>query len=108
MNEDEEKTTEIRHSYGCVDNRDMIKIKPYKKVDIDISVLGKVMTRKMVIVPLVNKKTGNLEDWYVDMITGTMYDIHTLLGNSCAIHVVKVRVKPKPKPKPKHKEKRCG
>jgi len=87
---DEEEKIKIRHSYGCIDDHDMLKLKHYKKVDIDINVMGEVMTRKMAIVPLVNKKTSDLEDWYIDTITGTMYNVYTLECNSRFIHVEKV------------------
>jgi len=87
---DEAEKIKIRHSYGCIDDHDMLKLKHYKKVDIDINVMGEVMTRKMAKVPLKNKKTGDFEDWYVDVITGTMYNVDTLECNSRFISIEKV------------------
>jgi hypothetical protein len=87
---DEDETIKIRYNYGCINDHDMLKLKRYKKVDIDITVMGQPMTRKMAIVPLINKKTSDYEDWYVDTVTGTMYDMQTLRCNSPFIHVEKV------------------
>jgi hypothetical protein len=91
---------EIRHSYGCVKESDMVLLKRAPKVKIKIeSILGretrkfciaevKIWTRKVEEEPedrspydWMKAEKPKKQEWtrkvYVDAVTGTMYDFHT-------------------------------
>jgi hypothetical protein len=94
---------EIRHSYGCVKETDMVLLKRTPKVKMKIeSILGretrkfciaevKIWTRKVEEEPedrspydwmrAEKPKKQEKQEWtrkvYVDVVTGTMYDFHT-------------------------------
>lgn len=88
---------EIRHSYGCVKESDMVLLKRAPKVKIRIeSILGRE-TRKFCIAEVkvwsrpeeeergsfdwMKAEKPRKQEWtrkvYIDAITGTMYDFHT-------------------------------
>lgn len=86
----------IRHSHGCIYETDIVKLKNYKKFDVDLNVMGEVVTRKMVKInlPHVNVMVKDQDyeyakkkDFYVDVVTGTMYDPKTGRGNSSKIFI---------------------
>lgn len=86
----------IRHSYGCVHEPDIIKLRNYKTFEVDLNVMGRVVTRKMVKVnlPHVNimvrdqdYEYAKKKDFYVDVVTGTMYDPTLGRGNSSNIFI---------------------
>ena len=90
---------EIRHSYGCVKETDMVLLKRAPKVKMKIeSILGRE-TRKFCIAEVkiwtrkveepterspfdwMKAEKPKKQEWsrkvYVDAVTGTMYDFHT-------------------------------
>ena len=78
----------IRHTYGYIDDNDILKLKDFEKFDVDLNVMGRTVTRKMVEVMLPNKKDYQKEDrWYIDVVTGTMYNPKTGRGNSFNIYI---------------------
>ena len=75
----------IKTEAGCVTNHDFgAKFRKLKKFDVDVSVMGEIITRKMVKV-LINKQYK-----YVDVITGTIYDPKTGKSNSTKVWIQKV------------------
>ncbi len=92
---------EIRHSYGCVKETDMVLLRRAPKVKIKIeSIMGRE-TRKFCIAEVkvwsrpdededkpstdpfnwMKAKSPKKQEWtrkvYIDVVTGTMYDFHT-------------------------------
>lgn len=75
----------IKTEAGCVTNHDFSKLfKGYKTFDVDVSVMGQIVTRKMVEVTIENKRS------YVDAVTGTIYDKKTGRCNSWQLFITEV------------------
>ena len=81
----------IRTEHGCVIENDIIKLKDMETVDVDVSVslLDSLMKRKMA------KCTINDTKVFVDLITGTLFDIKTGKCNSPHVRITKVHKKVK-------------
>ena len=79
----EEKKEAIRTYSGCVHEHDLIKFKDMPKYAVEIDMLGELLTRKMVKV-LIRKKL-----MYVDVVTGSLYNIDTGRCNSSNIQILK-------------------
>ena len=75
----------IKTEAGCVTNHDFeAKFSKMKMFDVDVSVMGEILTRKMAKV-LINEQCK-----YVDVITGTIYDPKTGKSNSTRVWIQKV------------------
>lgn len=80
----------LRHSAGCLDEHDIVKLKPLKRFNVELNVMGQTYRRKMVEVYLEDKKTLESKPWYVDTITGSIYDPKTGKCNSSNISISKI------------------
>jgi hypothetical protein len=81
----------IRTEHECVIESDIIKIKDLETFDVDVmvSMLDSLMTRKMA------KCTINDTKFFVDVMTGTLYNPKTGKCNSPHVWITKVHKKVK-------------
>jgi len=80
----------IKHNNEFIQETDISKLDNFKKFYVDLNVFGKIERRKFVDVPLIDKKTSVYTNWFVDLITGTMYNKRTLKCNSSQIYIDKI------------------
>ena len=80
-----QRPIKIKHEAGCVTNHDFeAQFRKMKMFYVDIYVMGETMTRKMVMIEI----DGVLR--YVDIVTGTIYDIRTGRCNSNKVWIKEV------------------
>jgi hypothetical protein len=58
----------IRYHRGYINEHDIIKLREFKKIKVDLDVMGRVMTRKMVELDAFGKT------WLADIVTGSLHD----------------------------------
>lgn len=73
---------------GCIDERDMIRVRSIKKVLMQIATADGMIERKMIHVPLEIKKGFEPVMMYADAETGTVYDPATGRCNSTALRLM--------------------
>ena len=85
-----ERPMNLRHSSGYIAEHDILKLKPLPKFDVDLNVMGERVCRKMVEVVLYDRKSNGDRSWYVDIVTGSMYDVLSGKSSSYNIEIEKV------------------
>lgn len=75
----------LRHASGYISEHDILKLKELPKFNIDLNVMGERIRRKMVEVVLYDRKSNEDRSWYVDIVTGSMYDVAS--GQSCSYNI---------------------
>lgn len=74
----------LRKIDGCLNEHDVVKLRPLPKFDVDVHAFGQTVTRKMAAVTIDN------QTMYADTITGTLYNPKTGRCNSTRLWIEKV------------------